>query len=193
MLDHLNKYKILLASNSPRRRELLKGLDINFEVKVLENIDESYPAQIKGKDIPLYLANKKADHYELEKNELLITADTIVIVDDDQILGKPKNEAEATKMLKLLSANVHIVATGVCIRTYTETHSFTDISEVEFDKLSDDEIGYYLKKYKPYDKAGSYGIQEWIGYIGVKKINGSYFNIMGLPVQKLYKVLSKIH
>lgn len=192
MLDHLNKYKILLASNSPRRKELLKGLDINFEVKVLENIDESYPSHIKGENIPLFLANKKAEHYQLEKDELLITADTIVITNNGVVLGKPKNELEATKMLNQLSAETHIVVTGICIKTFTEILSFTDISEVVFDKISDDEISYYLEKYKPYDKAGSYGIQEWIGYIAVQKINGSYFNIMGLPVQKLYHELKKI-
>ena len=189
MLSHLNKYKILLGSNSPRRKELLKGLDIDFEVRVIQGIDESYPSDICNSDIALYLANKKASHYQLLENELLITADTIVILKDETILGKPSDIQASREMLKKLSGCTHKVATGVCLKSYHTILSFVDVSEVKFSDLSDKEITYYTLKYKPLDKAGSYGIQEWIGYIGIEGIKGSYFNIMGLPTDKLYQAL----
>ena len=192
MLEHLNKYKIILASNSPRRKELLNGLDIPFETRVIVNIKEDYPSNITGADIAEYLATQKAKHYNLQENELLITADTIVVLHDETMLGKPKDREEAVKMLRLLSGQTHKVATGVCIKTNKNINSFIDISEVEFDILSNEEISYYIDKYEPFDKAGSYGVQEWIGYIGVKNIRGSHFNIMGLPVQKLYSALKNI-
>lgn len=193
MLEHLKAYKIILGSNSPRRKELLAGLDVSFEVKTIENIEEDYPSNLQGSEVALFLAKKKASYYHpISPDELLITADTIVILEDDIILGKPQSKQEAINMLEVLSAKKHRVSTGVCIRTSQTTKSFVVTSEVEFDQLESDEILYYVEKYLPLDKAGAYGIQEWIGYVGVKKISGSYFNIMGLPVQRLYKELKNI-
>lgn len=189
MID-LSRYNIILASGSPRRKELLSGLGLDYKVLLLPEIDESYPNDIFGSKIAQYVAEKKADAYTLEEDTLLITADTIVLL-GNQVLGKPKDEEDAKRMLRLLSSNTHTVATGVCICTKEKTHSFVVTSEVRFAKLDDGEINYYVDKYKPLDKAGAYGIQEWIGYIAVEHISGSYFNIMGLPVQRLYKELKK--
>lgn len=191
MLSHLNCYNIILASLSPRREELLRGLNIPFEVKVID-VEETYPSQLVGVDIPMYLAEKKADAYleSMDKNTLLITADTIVW-HEGHVFGKPKNKAEATKMLNSLSGKTHQVITGVCISTLSRRKTFHVISEVRFARLLPDEIEYYLQNFQPYDKAGSYGVQEWIGYIGVEHIEGSYFNVMGLPIQRLYSELKR--
>lgn len=191
MLSHLNCYNIILASLSPRREELLRGLNIPFEVKVID-IEETYPAQLVGVDIPMYLAEKKADAYleSMDENTLLITADTIVW-HEGHVFGKPKDKAEAAKMLNSLSGKTHQVITGVCISTLSRRKTFHVISEVRFARLLPDEIEYYLQNFQPYDKAGSYGVQEWIGYIGVEHIEGSYFNVMGLPIQRLYSELKR--
>lgn len=191
-MQNISEYKIVLASNSPRRRELLSGLDIEYEVKTIPNVDESYPDTIKKTEVALYIAKAKAEAYAQLMNDdtLLITADTVVVL-DDVVYGKPKNEDEARKMLRQLSGNTHIVATGVCITTKEKQRSFSVESEVRFADLDDDEIDYYVSKYKPMDKAGSYGIQEWIGYVAVEYISGSYFNIMGLPIQRLYQELKR--
>jgi septum formation protein len=186
------KYKIVLASNSPRRRELLKGLDIDFEVRVIDGIDEKYPAGIPLHEIPCYLANLKADAYtgSMRDDELIITADTVVIV-DGQILEKPAGRQEAIEMLKMLSGRKHAVITAVVMLTKEKRQDFSVVSNVNFDALSEDDITYYVDKYRPFDKAGAYGIQEWIGYIGVRDIEGSFYNVMGLPVQRLYQELKK--
>lgn len=192
-LENLTKYKIKLASNSPRRRELLSGLGIDYEVKLLPGIDETYPDTLQGEEIPVYIARKKADAYlpTMEKDELIITADTIVYV-DGKVLGKPHDESEARHMLHQLSGRSHQVITGVCITTCYFQQAFSAVTEVTFDTLTNEEIDFYIKNYHPMDKAGSYGIQEWIGFIGVSGIQGSYFNVMGLPVQRLYQELKKI-
>lgn len=187
MLENLNKYKIILGSNSPRRKELLKGLDIDFEI-ITNNIDEAYPVGMDGTGIPVFLAKKKAESYNIKENNLIITADTIVWF-NNRIYEKPADRAEAKRMLQALSGNMHQVITGVCIKTSEKTKTFHVTSNVYFSQFSDDEIDYYLEHYKPYDKAGSYGIQEWIGYIGVERIEGSYYNVMGLPIQRLYTEL----
>lgn len=192
MLDNLNKYKVILGSNSPRRKELLAGLDIDFEVRVIPGIDESYPSTIKAEDVPVFLARKKAEAYrkEMASDELLITADTIVWT-FEKMMGKPASRAEAASMLFALSDHVHEVITGVCIMTKDKTIDFSVATAVCFAKLSAADVDYYIEKYRPYDKAGAYGIQEWIGYIGVEAINGSFYNVMGLPVQRLYQELKK--
>lgn len=191
MLD-LSRYNIILASNSPRRKELLSGLDIPYEIKTLPDIDESYPGYLTGEDIAIYIAKEKADAYldNMADNTLLITADTIVLL-DSKVYGKPQDEAEAKQMLHDLSGKTHQVLTGVCITTKEKQKAFGVSSEVRFSKLDDDEIEYYVTKYKPLDKAGAYGVQEWIGYIAVEYISGSYFNIMGLPIQRLYRELKE--
>ena len=186
----ITNYKILLASNSPRREELLRGLDIDFEIKVLSDIDETYPADLPSEEVAEYVAQKKADSYtsNLKEDELLITADTVVIL-DNEIYGKPNDKDNAKEMLHALSGKTHRVISGVCLTSNTKQTSFSVASDVEFEKLTNEEIEYYIERYSPFDKAGSYGVQEWIGYIGVKHINGSYYNIMGLPIQRLYKEL----
>ncbi len=187
MLKHLKKYDIILGSASPRREELLKGLDISFRI-LPNNTDESYPAELTATEIPEFLAHKKADAYSLGENTLLITADTIVWL-DGVVYGKPADRDEARLILKALSGRMHQVITGVCVRTNDKNKVFHTTTNVYFARFSDAEIEYYLDHYAPYDKAGSYGVQEWIGYIGVERIEGSYFNVMGLPVQRLYNVL----
>jgi len=191
MLSHLNNYHIILASQSPRRQELLKGLNIPFEVKVID-VEETYPKQLVGVDIPMFLSEKKANAFadQMTDDTLLITADTIVW-HEGRVFGKPKDKAEATRMLKSLSGKTHQVITGVCISTKTKRRIFHAISEVRFARFTLDEIDYYLSNFQPYDKAGSYGVQEWIGFIGVEHIEGSYFNVMGLPVQRLYTELKR--
>lgn len=190
LLMRLSEYKIILASNSPRRKELLSGLDLEYEVRTLPDIDETYPDNLKGEEIALYIANKKAEAYKnlIKDNTLLITADTIVLL-KNKVYGKPNDEEDAKQMLRELSGNTHRVVTGVCILTKTKQKSFAVTSKVRFTDLSESEIEYYVSKYKPFDKAGAYGIQEWIGYIGIEHISGSYFNVMGLPVQRLYREL----
>ena len=184
--------KLILASNSPRRRELLGGLGFDFEVRVLPGIDESYPTELQGDEIPLYISRKKADAYasSLLRDELLITADTIVWL-NGQVLEKPKNEADACRMLRALSGKTHQVFTGVCLTTTEKRVSFCACSDVTFSTLTDSEINHYVQHYRPLDKAGAYGIQEWIGYIGVERIEGSFFNVVGLPVQQLYRNLKQ--
>lgn len=186
------KYKLILASNSPRRRELLGGLGFDFEVRVLPGIDESHPADLQGGDIPLYISKEKANAYigQLRDDELLITADTIVWL-DGEVLEKPKDEADACLMLHKLSGKTHQVFTGVCLTTTEKQFAFSCRSDVTFCQLSDDEINYYVQHYRPLDKAGAYGVQEWIGYVGVERIEGSFFNVVGLPVQRLYKALKQ--
>lgn len=191
MLSNLNNYNIILASQSPRRQELLSGLNIPFEVQVIDT-DETYPKQLVGVDIPMYLAEKKADEFKdkMKENTLLITADTIVW-HEGKVFGKPVDKADAARMLKALSGKTHQVITGVCICDIKRRKTFHVISEVRFSRLTAAEIEYYLTNYEPYDKAGSYGVQEWIGYIGVEHIDGSYFNVMGLPIQRLYSELKR--
>lgn len=193
MLDNFNRYKIILASNSPRRKELLSGLDLPYEVKILPDIDENYPEELSGKDIPEYIARKKAQAYisMIDDNTLVITADTIVWL-DEKVYGKPEDKEDAKQMLRALSGRTHEVITGVCLTLKHQQRIFSAVSEVSFAKLSDEEIDYYVEKYLPVDKAGAYGVQEWIGYIGVEHINGSYFNVMGLPVQRLYRELQNL-
>ena len=190
MLDNLKDYHIILASNSPRRRELLAGLGIPFEVKVLPDIAESYPANLPVTDIAEYIAREKADAYrqQMDSHDLIITADTVVIV-DDEVMGKPVDAADARRMLLKLSGRTHQVTTGVCLTTATRQRAFSVTTDVTFKQLSEDEIAHYIDCYRPFDKAGAYGIQEWIGYIGVTALQGSYFNVMGLPVQRIYSEL----
>ncbi len=188
--DNLKKYSIILASGSPRRKELLSSIGIEYKVRVIKGINESYPANMKAADIPQFISRKKAATYKpnMLHNELIITADTVVAV-GNKILGKPKSKAEAWKMLHLLSGRRHQVITGVTVMTSEREETFAAVSNVYVAKLSDEEIDYYIETYKPYDKAGAYGIQEWIGMIGVTEIKGSFFNVMGLPVQRLYSLL----
>ena len=193
MLDNLEKYKVILASGSPRRRELMAGLGVNYEVRILPDVDESYPDTLQGEEIPLYIAKEKADAYipMMQPDKLIITADTIVWL-DGKVLGKPRDREDALQMLRTMSGRTHKVFTGVCITTTDWQRSFTAQTEVRFATLSEDEIIYYVDNFKPMDKAGAYGVQEWIGFIGVENISGSYYNIMGLPVQKLYRELLKV-
>ena len=185
-------YHLILASNSPRRQELLKGLDWPFKVRVKAGIDETYPDDLPAEEVPLYLSKLKAEAYcaELQPEELLITADTIVVV-GNRILGKPRNAADAKTMLALLSGRTHQVVTGVSLTTQHKQVAFKVVSDVTFKALSQTEINYYVDTYKPLDKAGAYGVQEWIGYIGVTALNGSYYNVMGLPVQRVYEELQR--
>lgn len=224
-------YKIILASNSPRRKELLAGLDIPFEVKVIKGIDESYPETLDAYEVAEYISSKKAEAYRglldedlsgkaseeqagkpsgkaSEKQDeetvqtLILTADTVVIAptadeQNDQegkgvILGKPKDEEDAVRMLRMLSGKTHHVVTGVCLTTRSQQRHFSVITEVTFKHLSDAEISYYISHYKPFDKAGAYGIQEWIGYVGCTGLKGSYFNVMGLPVQRIYEEIASM-
>lgn len=196
--------KIILASNSPRRKELLAGLDIPFEVQVIPNIDESYPDSLPVYDVAQFIAHKKAQAYRdaLDEGVLVITADTVVIAPTSTeqndlegkgiILGKPKDADEARKMLLMLSGKTHHVVTGVCLSTFSEQRQFSVTTEVTFKVLSDDEINYYIAHYRPFDKAGAYGIQEWIGFIGCTGLKGSYYNVMGLPVQRIYQEMQSL-
>ena len=185
-------YKVILASNSPRRKELLGGLGIPFEVRTLSGIDESYPGTLKGEEIPMYISGKKAEAYQrtMADDEMIITADTIVY-DNGQVLGKPKDREEAIQMLRQLSGHAHEVITGVSIVTKQKTSQFASTSKVYFAELTDEEITYYVDNYRHFDKAGAYGIQEWIGFVAVTRIEGSYFNVMGLPIQRLYTELKQ--
>lgn len=183
-------YMIILGSNSPRRKELLAGLGLDFEVKVIDGISETYPEDTPSCDVAAYIAGRKADAYTdiLEENTLVITADTVVIA-GDEILGKPADREDARRMLRMLSGRTHQVITGVCLLTSSSRRVFSVTTDVTFKELTDVEIDYYIDNYKPFDKAGAYGIQEWIGYIGVTGLCGSYFNVMGLPVQRIYQEL----
>ena len=206
--------KIILASNSPRRRELLAGLGLDYEVRMLQGLDESYPEGLPMEEIPQYISRKKAAAYTLGADELLITADTIVYL-EGEVLGKPADEEEAKEMLRKLSGKTHQVVTGVTLRTLLNlpvrgrlveqdslplregrggsSFSFASVSQVTFAQLSEAEIDHYVTHYRPLDQAGAYGIQEWIGYIGVTSLQGSYFNVMGLPVQRLYSEMKKLN
>lgn len=200
----MKNYHIILASNSPRRKELLAGLDLPFEVKVIKGIDESYPASLDAYDTAQYISAKKASAYKdlLAEDTLVLTADTVVIAptadeQNDQegkgvILGKPKDAQEAHEMLRMLSGKTHHVVTGVCLTTLEQQRQFSVVTEVTFKELSDAEIDYYIEHYKPFDKAGAYGIQEWIGYVGCTGLKGSYFNVMGLPVQRIYEEIQRL-
>ena len=187
----LTDYKIILASKSPRRRQLLEGLDISFEV-IIHEVDETFPDGLPMEEIPVYLAKLKAEPFteELSHDALVITADTIVWI-EGVVLGKPYDYEHAAEMLRQLSGKKHIVVTGVCLTSREKQVTFSESTEVCFKELSENEIDFYLQNYRPYDKAGSYGVQEWIGYIAITKIEGSYFNVMGLPVQRLYEELLK--
>lgn len=180
--------KIILASNSPRRKGLLAGLDLDFDVRVVSGIDESYPDGLSMRQIPEYISRKKAEAYVLADDELLITADTIVWV-DGEVLGKPVDESDACRMLRKLSGKTHQVITGVTLRNGSDVRTFSCVTNVTFACLDDAQIDYYVRKYRPLDKAGAYGIQEWIGYVGVTGLDGSYYNVMGLPVQRLSEEL----
>lgn len=188
----LTDYRIILASNSPRRKELLSGIGVKYEFRMLPDIDESYPETVSADEVAGYLAEKKASAYlpELNDDELLITADTVVLL-DSIVIGKPSDEADAIRMLQLLSGKTHKVITGVCLTSKKKQVVFSDTAYVTFGELSREEISYYVSNYKPYDKAGAYGVQEWIGYVAVEKIEGSYFNVMGLPIFKVYKELKE--
>ena len=190
MLENLNKYEIVLASNSPRRKELLQRMGVNFKVRTLFGIDESYPDSLRGEDIVCYISRNKAKAYQssMAPNELLITADTIVYV-DGEVMGKPKNAEQAKEMLHKLSGKTHQVITGVTIVTAKRTENFGVTSQVKFTNITDEQINFYVDNYLPFDKAGAYGIQEWIGIVAVEEIKGSYFNVVGLPVQRLYQKL----
>ena len=189
-LSHLRRYRVLLASASPRRRELLERLSVDFEIAGGREVDESYPDEMSVDDVAAYLSRKKADAYKIDiaDDELVITADTVVI-NNGAVLGKPQSATEAIEMLRSLSGHAHKVITGVTITTRQKQVTFSAVTEVEFATLDDVEIADYVETFKPLDKAGAYGIQEWIGCIGVKKINGSFYNVMGLPLHRLYSEL----
>ena len=188
----ITDYKIILASNSPRRKELLSGIDVAYEVRILADVDETYPENIPQRSVPEYLAKKKAaaSFNGLQPDELLITADTIVLL-DDEVLGKPGDVAEIRRMLRRLSGNTHLVITGVCLTSCEKQVSFSDSTRVTFAEFSDEEIDYYAANYNSTDKAGAYGVQEWIGYIGVEHLEGSYFNVMGLPIRRVYEEIRR--
>ncbi|MFP3859522.1 MAG: Maf family nucleotide pyrophosphatase [Bacteroidales bacterium] len=188
----LEKYRIVLGSQSPRRQYLLKELGLNFDVKLKHMEEEVYPEGLQKEEIPLYLAKNKAAAFddELDNKTIVITADTIVW-NEGQVVQKPKDTKDAYNILKSLSGKIHQVYTGVCLRSLKKQASFYAQTDVYFKELTDKEIWFYINEFEPFDKAGSYGIQEWLGYIGVEKIEGSYFNVMGLPVQKLYVELNK--
>lgn len=183
-------YQLILASASPRRKELLAGLNIPFEVRLIDGIDETYPSELPINEVPLYISQKKAAAYKanVSPHTIVLTADTVVVC-NEQILGKPIDEADARRMLQMLSGKTHRVITGVTLLVEGNSKSFSVATDVSFKPLSATEIDYYIRTFKPFDKAGAYGIQEWIGYIGVTAINGSYFNVMGLPVQRIYEEL----
>lgn len=182
-------YKIILASASPRRQQLMRDAGFEFEVRLKET-EEIYPETLVSTEVPVYLSRLKAAAFtdEIKDGELLITADTVVCL-GAKILGKPKNREHAIEILHLLSGQKHTVVTGVCLTTRHKQQTFSSFTDVYFKELTEDEIVYYIDHYKPFDKAGAYGIQEWIGYIGIKRIDGSFYNVMGLPVQQLYTTL----
>lgn len=193
LFDNIREYRVILGSGSPRRKELLAMLDIDFEVRSAGDVDESYPADLPAEKVPLYLARKKSNAFlsGLRENELVITADTVVICDNN-VLGKPADTEEAFRMLKMLSGRKHAVVTGITVATREIQISDTAITEVEFAPLSDETIREYIGRYRPMDKAGAYGIQEWIGAVAVKGINGSFYNVMGLPLHLLTTLLLRI-
>ena len=190
--EKLKSKKLILASQSPRRQELLKGIDVDFALAPRYHVDEVFPADMSKNEVPVFLAKLKSEHYPqpLADNEILITADTLVWC-KNEFLGKPKNSEDAARMLRLMSDNAHEVLTGVCLRSAQKTATFSASTLVYFRKLTQNEICYYVDTYQPLDKAGAYGIQEWIGYAAIERIEGSYYNVMGLPMQKLYVELEK--
>ena len=191
LLHNIIKGKsLILASNSPRRQQLLKGLDVDFEIWSTNHEDESYPDDLPVEQVSTYLAKHKASFFteRLSNDTILITCDTVVVCNGN-VLGKPVDLADAVAILKQLSGNKHTVITGVCLSTVNKSTCFSSFTDVYFRHLTDEEIEYYIERYKPYDKAGAYGIQEWIGYVAIERIEGSYFNVMGLPVQKLHNEL----
>lgn len=192
ILERINQYRVILGSRSPRRQQLLKGLGIQFEVIVADDEDEYFPSDLEKVEIPVFLASRKSFLYKkyVDNNTLVITADTIVWI-DNKVVGKPVNHDQAVDILRSLSGRKHQVLTGVCLKTISKETAFYEISDVYFRKLVPEEIDYYVSNWKPFDKAGAYGIQEWIGYIGIEKIKGSYFNIMGLPTERLFLELKK--
>ncbi len=192
MLDNLKKYNIILGSKSPRRNELLSMLDVPFECHVMPGLEESYPSDLPLEEVPEYLACQKGDAYigGMNDDDMIITADTVVIC-GGRILGKPRDADDAVKMLMYLSGRPHKVVTGVAVTTQRRRVSFSAVTEVVFSKIEESEARYYVDKYKPLDKAGAYGIQEWIGCAAVEKIDGSFYNVMGLPVNRLYHELKK--
>lgn len=188
MLDNLNKYDIVLASNSPRRRELLGQLRVKFRVETIKGLDESYDPSMPVNEVAAYLSQLKASAYSLAANELIITADTVVIC-AGEVMGKPVDRDDAYRMIRALSGRTHVVITGVTVATRDKKETFSNVTEVTFAPLTDEEIYHYIDDYRPYDKAGAYGIQEWIGYMGITGINGCYYNVMGLPINHLYTLL----
>ncbi len=191
--EGISRYNVVLASGSPRRRELMEMLGLEFEVYSLKNADESYSEMMEAEEVPEYLSRKKAAAYlseRMRQGDLAVTSDTVVIV-DNEVLGKPKDEADAYRMLKLLSGRTHKVVTGVAVTDGKRVESTRSVTTVEFSELSEEEIRYYIERYRPLDKAGAYGIQEWIGCIGIKRIEGSFYNVMGLPVHVLYNLLKE--
>ncbi len=190
-LDNINHYNIILASKSPRRQHMLKDLGLNFEVRIKET-EETYPSEMEVEEIPVYLAEQKALAFkdEIKDNDLIITADTIVAL-GEEVLGKPNDREHAKEMLNKLSGTSHRVISGVSLYSKEKLISFNCITNVFFKPLKEEEISYYLDTYKPFDKAGAYGIQEWIGYIGVERVEGSFYNVVGLPIQQLYKHLTE--
>lgn len=188
----VNDYRLVLASSSPRRKALLTGIDVEYEVRTLPDADESYPETLPHAEVAAFLARKKAAAClpALQEDELVITADTIVLL-DGTILGKPADRDDAARMLRMLAGKRHRVITGVCLTTSRKQESFSDTAYVTFGPLSEEEIDYYVSRYDPLDKAGAYGVQEWIGYVAVEKIEGSYFNVMGLPIHKVYRALKQ--
>jgi septum formation protein len=191
LTDNLKNYRIILASRSPRRQQLLKDLGLRFDI-IVGDFVEDYPVNLNGKEIAMYLAKAKAVYFkdEVADNEIIITADTIVWC-NGRVLGKPAGRNEAAEMIRDLSGNTHEVITGVTLLSSTKESTFFDATKVTFEPLTDEEIGYYVEKFHPYDKAGAYGIQEWIGIAACSRIEGSYFNVVGLPVHKLYKELKE--
>lgn len=190
-LNHKFKnHNVILGSGSPRRIELLKGLDIDFKIQKIA-VEETYPSHLKGSEITDFLSRKKAAVFDLQKNDILLTSDTLVMI-SDEVLGKPKDAEDAFKMLQKLSGNYHEVITSVTIQTSDSQKTVNDTTKVFFKKLEIEEIQFYIDNFKPFDKAGAYGIQEWIGFIGIERIEGSYFNVMGLPVHVVFKLLSEI-
>ncbi|UUV22842.1 Maf family nucleotide pyrophosphatase [Paenimyroides aestuarii] len=188
--EKYNDYQIILASNSPRRKQFLTDLGLTFTINPA-NVNEAYPSHLKGKDIALYIAQQKASVFNnLQANELVITCDTIVWI-DGVALGKPENSADAKQMLQQLSGKTHEVISAVCIKSNQKEQLFYDVTKVSFNTLNPSDIAYYVETFQPFDKAGSYGIQEWIGLVGIEKINGSYTNVVGMPMEKLYKELMK--
>lgn len=192
MLENLQGYNLILASNSPRRKELMAGLGLEYAVRVLKDDEESYPSTLKGADIAGFIAMQKADAFRPRMNpdDLIITADTVVC-QGGEVFGKPVDRDDALRMLRVLSGNSHFVYTGVCLTSNNHQVLFIAQTEVFFCPLSDEETEHYVDQYKPFDKAGAYGVQEWIGFVAVERIEGSYFNVMGLPVHQLYMELKK--